>query len=137
MTKEKLAQLLSGSEHGNEIIAIEEEEAKKNNLVVVFAHSDDCMEFRGAIDGEVSCFRGGVAYLDGNELIENEIIEECQECRFLKKYAETFKMVKAVWCPKDIDCTWKIETDIPHAKFNVYEGEELFCIGIVFDLSEI
>lgn len=134
MNKEELAKLLNGREYGNEITVAEKEKAKENNLVVVFGYSDDCMEFCGAIDDEVDCFDGGVAYLDGKELVESSIIEDCKQCRFLQKHLKHLRKIEAVWCPKDMDCSWKYETDIPHSKFNIYEDGELYCVGIVFDL---
>ena len=32
---------------------------------------------------------------------------------------------------------WTYETEIPHAKFNIYEDDELSCVGIVFEMSEL
>lgn len=44
--------------------------------------------------------------------------------------------IKAVWCPRDRDCAWAYETELPHAEFRVMENAEVYCYGIVCDLSE-
>lgn len=112
VTKEQLAERLNGRQYGREITREEEKLAKESGLVVVFGASDDLCEMRGAIDDEFGCYDGG------------EI--ECEE------YPET---LIAKWCPSD-ECSWGYETDLPHADFNIYEDDMLYCVGIVVDLKE-
>lgn len=52
LTKESLALKLNNCQIDEEISKTDEQEAKKNNLVVVFGASDDLIEFRGAINDE-------------------------------------------------------------------------------------
>ena len=51
----EFANRLSGREYMSEISAEEEREAREKGLVIVFGYSDDCIEFRGAIDDELGC----------------------------------------------------------------------------------
>lgn len=112
MTKEQLAARLNGRQYGNEITREEEQLAKGNGLIVIFGASDDLCEMRGAIDDEVGCYDGG------------EI--ECEEYP---------GKLRAVWCPES-GGSWGYETDLSHAKFNIYEDDMLYCVGIVIDLKE-
>lgn len=113
MTLKEFAKMLSGREYGNEITKAEEQLAKELGYVVVFGYSDDCIELRGAIDDEIDSYGSGEI---GHELLPDAI------------YAH--------WSPDDIDCAWAFETCIPHEEFNVFEGEELYCVGIVCDINK-
>lgn len=45
------------------------------------------------------------------------------------------KQIEAIWGKDGI--SWQYKTDIPHATFNVMEDDEVYCIGIVFDIKEL
>ena len=109
MTIYEFAEKLDGRQYGNELTLIEEREAANLGFVVVFGYSDDCAEFRGAIDDEVGCFNGGRVYEDGDKFID------------------------AVWGEGRID--WTYETNIPHATFDIYEDDYKYCRGIVFEVQ--
>ena len=136
MTKEQFATLLNGREYGNEITSSEESTAKENGLVVVFGASDDLMEFRGAMNGELGAYEGTVAHLTDDSLFEEyESACEC-ECKYYVKAKEKCKTITALWCPPT-GGSWAYETDIPHATFNIYEDGELYCTGIVFEVTSL
>ena len=84
--------------------------AEENGLVVVFGASDDLCEIRGAEDDEIDCFDGGEATIAGAK-------------------------VKINWC-KD-GYSWTYDMDIPHECFDVYEGDEKYCRGIVFSTADV
>jgi hypothetical protein len=133
MTKEELAARLNGREYGGEMTEDEERMAKAAGLVVLFGASDDLAEFRGAINDEAGCYDGGQIMLSGGKISEEP---DC-DCRWAKaaweeaqKYAQR---IKAVWCGEG-DYSWTYKTEIPHATFDVLEGDEKFCRGIVFEL---
>ena len=145
MTKEELAALLNGREYGNEITRDERVAAKKAGLVVVFGASDDLMEMHGAIDEELGAYEGYVAKVDGRGLIPafEELIESSEPPDVLKnKLRDYFRRedggfdVEAVWDPGD-GYSWVIKTDIPHATFEIVEGDAKFCRGVVFALADI
>ena len=105
------ASMLNQRSYGNEITAAEEKAAKELGYVIIFGYSDDCAEFRGAIDDEFGCFDGGRVYTKKNWYID------------------------ALWCKNDF--TWSYDTNILHATFNIFDGDEKYCQGIVFDIKEI
>lgn len=111
MTKEELAAMLNGRQYCEEVTPEIEQIAKDNNLLIVFGYSDDLCELRGAIFGEIGCYDGGTI-----------------------THKELPKPIEALWC-SGRDCTWSYETELPHAEFNIYEGDELYCIGMVVDMN--
>ena len=62
MTKESLAALLNGREIGNEIEHGEAKAAKEHGLVVVYGYSDDGMEVRGAIRGNMDASAAAILW---------------------------------------------------------------------------
>ena len=133
MTKEELAKMLNGREYGYEITPEIHYMLNGTDLVILYGYSDDNMEFRGAINDEISCFGGGTAYLNSDGLIKNECDE--YDCPYYIKEKENAIQITAV-CGIDHYC-WTYETDIPHATFEIVEGDEKFCRGIVFNLSDV
>jgi len=136
MTHETLAALITRNEYGKEISAYLEDEAKKDGLVAVFGYSDDCMEFRGAIDAEVGAYEGGTVFItqSGQLLPEPECGTE--NCPFFQAAKAASKSIKAIWHDDGGPC-WTYETDIPHSTFDVFENGELYCVGIVFSVNHL
>ncbi len=111
MTKEELAEMLNNRAYLHETNPEIEQLAKDNNLLIVFGCSDDLCEFRGAIFEEFDCYEGGTI-----------------------RHKELPKPIEALWC-SGRDCSWSYETELPYAEFNIYEDDELYCIGMVVDLN--
>lgn len=104
------------------------EQAKQNDIVIIYGASDDLMEFDGAIYDEVGCYDGGTAYLNYEDgvILDNC---DCVECNKKKLKAKT---IDAIWCAKDSEWTWTYKTDIPHETFEMLDDDEKYCLGIVF-----
>ena len=45
------------------------------------------------------------------------------------------KYIDAVWCEGEF--TWTYNTNIPHATFDIFDDEEKYCKGIVFELKDM
>lgn len=133
ITKEQLAQMLDGNQYGEEVSNQEKQLAKENNLVIVFGYSEDNMELEGAIDDEVSCYDGGFAYVTKNGLLQNKC--DCKDCPYFEKEQEGAQEIEAVWDSEGY--SWIYKTNIPHATFEVFEGEDKYCRGIVFSLDNL
>lgn len=127
-----IAKALEGREYTKEITTAERASAKEHGIVVVYGGSDDLMEFAGAIYDEVDCFGGGSAYLTTDGLLENA----CEDgCPYFEAKEAIATKIEAVF---DNDgYTWTYKTDIPHETFNIMEGNEFYCRGIVFKLSDV
>jgi len=154
ITKEQLASQLNGRSYRNEITPEEEQLAKENRLVVIFGHSDDLVELRGAIHDElgVSAF-----HLTKEGVLESECQEE--DCPYFKRQLtaalNTGDAVKIIprWGGEGMDTlaytaignpTWCFDCQQLDGKFatfdifDEYDGDrEYFCRGIVLDLAEV
>lgn len=132
MTKEELAQQLNGREYGNEITKELKRAAQENGLVVVFGYSDDCIEFRGAMEDEAGCYNGTTIYFTKNcHIIENDHYDVLEQYGFDKQLYE----IEAIW-NKD-GYSWVYETVIPHTVFDILEDGEKYCRGIVFSKYDL
>ena len=134
MTKELLAQQITGREYPLRFAAAEIASARLNHLVIVYGASDDLMEFEGAIGEELGA--PGTGYVTASGVLPQHDDCECRFCGFaeVKKAA---RPIEALWCDADAPATWTFKTDIPHATFDVMEDGEIFCRGIVFSLEDL
>lgn len=140
MTHSEFVELIKEVEHHNELTQDQERIAKENNLIVVFGYSDDNMEFRGALYDEVGCYEGGSAFITTNgELLQEPDCGCDHSINWWVSEKNKATEIEAVWCPKDesgqVICSWAYKTKAEHSTFNVMEDGDLYCIGIVFDLS--
>lgn len=114
MTKEELAEMISGEQYDQQPTRNICQLAKENNLLIVYGASDDLCEFAGAINNEFDCFDGGE--------IESEDLPA---------------VIEAVWSEEENEPSWSYKTELPHAEFKIYDDDTLYCIGIVIDLNEV
>lgn len=112
MTIYELAKQLDGEQYGYRE-PLGDELAKELGFVIISGYSDDICRLDGAISDEVDCYNGGVI-----------------------THPDLPETIKAVWDSKERNCSWCYETTIPHAEFEIYEGDELYCIGLVIDLKQ-
>lgn len=135
VTKEQFAKILNGRQYAEEITEQEHEIAKENGLLVAFGYSDDNLELRGILYDEYGAYEGTCRYfkLDSNgklEVIEHDHAEpEPSTIPYLK--------IEAQWIPPDLDSSWLITANVPHATFDIFEDDNLFCRGIVIQMSDI
>jgi len=133
MIEKEIAALLDGMEHGSFILKHDIKYAKENGAVIVFGVSNDLMEFRGAIDGEIRCYRGGTAYLNKEGLLRNRCNNE--NCPYFITEQLLAKAITAVW---DINgYSWEYQTIIPHETFEIFDMGHKYCRGIVFSIDKI
>lgn len=142
MTKEELAGYLHGrAEYGSEITPALEAGAKEDGLVVVFGASDDLIEFRGAIHDERGAYEGGEFWIVDGKLWEGMDCDGdggrgCKHARAADAGAKSLgTKIMAVWDAEGY--SWLYATSIPHATFDILEGEEKYCRGIVFSLGDL
>lgn len=110
MTIQEFAKRLDGRQYGQEISAAEAEQAEQLGYIVVMGYRDDLCEIYGVFREEYDCYCGGII----------------QDARLPKP-------ITAVWHDTGVG-SWSYETDMPHAEFNIFEDDELYCVGIVVDL---
>lgn len=136
MTSKELAVMLDGNQMGSEIDRATEKVAEDNGLVVVFGYSDDNVELRGAIDDELGAFEGCTFRVTRTGTF-GEIDDTDDDQRYkLYQALSRAEKITAVWHDTGEPC-WTYETEIPHDTFRVFEDEELFCVGIVFNIGDL
>ncbi len=137
ITKEELAAQLDGIEFPPHLTITKDKRqlAKDSGLVIVYGYSDDLMEFEGAFRDQVDCFGGGTALVDLNGVVgrADGSDEAIADYVARKKAAHS---IEAIWCKRG-DYAWAYETAIPHATFTVKEGDELYCLGLVFSVADL
>ena len=134
MTQYELCTILTGREYTEEINSRIIDRMNGTDLVVVFGGSDDLMEFRGAIHDEVGCSGGGKAHLNSNGLLVNRC--EDDGCPYFQHLISRATTIEALWCAEP-NISWTYKTGIPHSTFLIMEDSEIYCRGIVFNLSDV
>ena len=136
MTKEELAARLTGRSINREVTWADQAQARRDGLVIVFGASDDLMEFEGAYNDEIGVYEGGDIRLDQSGVLDRSRCEDDEEIADHVLRMKTAKTIKALWCAEP-GYSWTYETDIPHATFEIVEGGEPYCRGIVFELGAL
>jgi hypothetical protein len=132
MTKEELAGLLNNRGIGHEITKGEALKAKENGLVVIFGYSDDGAVLQGAINDEVDCYDGGGFFINEKGLLPVHSDDcDCQYCGYEQAKKEAIK-IEAIWDSEGY--SWIYKTDVVFTTFDIMEGEEKYCRGIVIDM---
>jgi len=127
MTKEQLAATLNGRQYGSEISPEEEEQAKRDGLVVVFGESNDIVKFAGAIQDKGYCNKcRTTSYVC---CYDSTVGGRCKTCAYSERDCVTIKTT--------LRGSWSYKTDIPHETFNIHKNGELYCVGIVYDIRRL
>lgn len=139
MTAEEFARLLDGREYGDEMSEEENELAAENRLFVFFGYSDDNLEIKGIIDDEIGAYEGIEICIAKTVNTPYWSIVNEEMKAIANNFVKNLKnfVVKALWCPDDLDTSWLITTDVPHATFDIMEDDDLFCRGIVVSESDV
>lgn len=132
MNMKEAAEKLNGSQYREEGSRELFREMKESNLVAVFGASDDLVELSGAIGDEC----GGPGKIHFDPIKRRIPVSDCtNDCPYFEEKLAEMPFFEAVWCETGKDCSWSYIANFPHETFNVYEDDELYCIGIVFDLN--
>lgn len=139
MTRLELALMLNGTEYPLRIPQDLLAAAKASGLVVISGSSDDNLSLEGALSDEIGCYGGGTVHLDRGGFVP------CWE-HLDKKHEHTVRTwiarrdrcteIQARWI-KEEPYAWTLETDVPHADFDVWEEGEKWCRAIVVDLADL
>lgn len=137
MNSEALAALLTGSQYPFTPIKEIAAKAKAAGLVIVYGASDDLVEFDGAFYDEVGRYDGGTVLVDSQGVLDRDQVDDADD-EAITAYtlrSKTARSIEALWGSNGWD--WSYETDIPHATFEILEGAEPYCRGIVFAVADL
>ena len=144
MTKEELALKLNRRDRRARFEKTESAEAKENGLIIIYGESDDLVEFEGLLYDEIGAYDGTdfIIATKGMEIpsFDDEKLyykaEILQAIPIEEESTTSINRFKAVWNDEGNPC-WEIQTELPHAKFEILEDGELFGIGIVIDFKDL
>lgn len=134
LTKYNLADELNGREYPD-IFPREDflDDLRAENLVVVYASSDDLVEFDGSIYEEFS--ERETIYVK-NDGIPHNMCPEGPDCPNWKNTARFW--VKGLFGISGAEATWVFDTNIPTpAYFTIMEDGEPFIKGFIFCLDDL
>jgi len=134
LTAKRMAEMLGRRVMGNEITEAEERMARDADLVVVFGYSDDNVELRGAIHDEVAAYNGATVYLSATGLLQNDCDDD--RCPHFERERKRAARFKAKW-DDGTGAAWTFDVPWRHYTFEVFEENELFCVGVVFAMQEV
>lgn len=134
---ESLAALLNGSQYPFTPIKEIAAKAKAAGLVIVYGASDDLVEFDGALYDEVSRYDGGTVLVDSQGVLDRDQVDDDDDEAIATYHqrSKSARRIEALWGENGWD--WSYETDIPHATFEILEGAEPYCRGIVFAVADL
>lgn len=135
MNAKELAQQLNGREYGrrSQMTPREIAAAKAAGIVVAYGASDDLLELEGAVTDELG--GPGTSYFTKAGLLVNKC--EDPECPYFEVARDTAAPLELVWRGGPGGPAWTFKTAIPHETFNILEDGDLFCVGVVFALSDV
>ena len=123
MNAKEFAESLSGRTAGKEITETECDLAHRSNWLVLFGHSDDCVECRGFLTDEFP--EQEIMIFHSNKL--NKLISS-DECEYNPKLVIVgYYSLDGIW-------SILISGKVDYYSFDIYQNEELYCIGVVVDL---
>lgn len=140
MNYQEWAQKITGREYSMPTRHEEDEQAKADDVIIVYGASDDLLEFYGAISDEVGAWEGTTIKLTKDVTLFNKD-ENKETAKYNSMQISTMPKVQAIWCPRDkegkIWASWEIRTELPHADFDIMEDGELFCRGVVIPANAV
>lgn len=135
MTKEELAAKLNGRQYPTRFTEAEILQAKAEDLVVILGidRSERFMVIWGAVNDVIIADDGDRALFTTTGLLINKCDDD--ECPYFLERVDGARSVTVFWDRDDYTCVF--ETDIPHSTFDILDGDEKCCRGIVFSLADV
>lgn len=142
LTKEKLAEMLDRKET---FIPGFMTMATNNNLVAIVGLYDDGIEVIGDVDDMPLVDMDLALLLKGEKFTD----DEGSKYRYVADRNMIFplsddynndnhpRLIRVEQYPIGTGLTWRVTSNIPHAKFTIYEDMEPYSEGIVIDLDEV
>ena len=141
ITKEELAHKLNGIQI-NTISKEDIKDAKDSDLIIVYGHSDDCVEIDGYITDEISAFDGVTFEIDKEgplgiwENIRENISLHDAKKYIDRKFSGHTKKIKAVW-DDGSGYSWTFQTGVPYSNFDIFCDKDKFCQGIIININDL
>lgn len=133
MNIKEWAELLDGREYGEELTSDEASNARNEGVAIITGQGDDTLAINGAIHDFADVYNGGDVFINQQGVIQNQCGNN--DCHHYKKEKEQATKITAIW--ECLGYSWVYDTDVPYETFTIYEDDETYCNGIVFELSSV
>lgn len=117
--------------------------AKDQGWLVVFGHSDDCIELRGYFTDE-TYYDSKKFAIDKDGLIPSWDQIDHDDENEVRVYFERKKATPILTLYvfdndefEDEQFMWVFTCSYPHETFKIYDGDEPYCVGIVVDFKKL
>ena len=145
-TLKEYAELLNNHQYRDNFDKNLIQDMKEDGVVVAYGYSDDLFELDGALYEEYDVYgRDKKLYWFGGKFVKSTDIDELLRMvddEFPMLYDSIADLLKIkdepyikITCPSDVQFAY--ETNFPVEYFNVYNDDELYCKGFVFELNSI
>lgn len=138
MNKEEFAERITLRQRCEELTEEDVELAHESGLVVIYGGSEDLVMLEGAIDDELD----GPLVFDISALgilqpWEEDEPQTPEDAAGWLEQKRLCKCIEAKWSDAPSEYCWTFETEIPHATFEIIDGEDGYCLGIVIDMKDL
>ena len=132
MIKEDMAAMLNDRQYPLRITKEEKRAAEDSKLIIAYGESDDLLEVEGHWNDEFSAYEGATIFIDHDGSVPHNKCDN-PDCPYFRDIAKTIpNWIKAEW---DTDgYSWVITSNLPYAPFDIVEGDDKFCRGIVIQI---
>ncbi len=127
MTLKKFTERINGRQYLNELTDEDIQIAKENGFLIIYGYSDDNVEVDGIFRDEFGAYNGTTVFYRPSD----KSVYESEDSR------EGDIEINCLWCAEDSEFTWSFKTSLIHETFEIYDGDEKFCLGIVIDINNI
>jgi hypothetical protein len=135
VTAAEWAARLNGREVGSEFRDGEAFGASVDDVLILNVAEGDLVELSGLFTAELWAYTGCEFYLTEHGPIEDGHECDCPYCGYASAVGAGVK-VNAVWSDDGSPC-WRFTLDVPHSTFEIMEGGEVFCRGVVVAKSDL
>lgn len=135
LSKEEFAAMISGRQISQLLNASEIRAAKSAGLFIIYGDSDDVISVRGLQNND---FDVDDHWVSGNGIVDitEEQAETLKEFGFYDQFLEGAVRLECYFDEPGQEFSWEFKVDMQHSTFEIYEGEERFCLGIVLDSKD-
>ena len=127
MKLKEFTERINGKQYLNELTDEDVQVARTNGFLIVYGYSDDNVEVDGVFCEEFGAYDGTVIFYRPSDKSVYESEDSC----------EGDIEINCLWCAEDSEFSWSFKTSLPHETFEIYDGDEKFCLGIVIDTKNI
>jgi len=136
MNAQTLADTLNGTEYPLRLDISLIKSALEAGLVIVHGGSDDLVLFEGAICEELGAWNGKQILINKTGVLgSRDDLDTDEQIEQWLADKKSSKLIEALWAQGDY--SWHYRTNIPHIAFDVVEGDDKYCKGMIIRTEDL